>query len=72
MKRELFFEDHDFRKSSRSQAYPFLPFNCVMVAVKEGAIAVRDSKDPEKKTLVFDNHEWTAFIEGVKNGEFDI
>jgi hypothetical protein len=34
---------------------------------------VRDSKDPERRTsLVFTRDEWTAFVAGVKNGEFDL
>ncbi|MBI2278664.1 MAG: DUF397 domain-containing protein [Candidatus Brennerbacteria bacterium] len=45
---------------------------CVMVAHKKGAIAVRDSKDALKKTLIFNEAEWSVFIKGVKAGEFDI
>lgn len=37
-----------------------------------GSVAVRDSKDPQRMTaLVFSESEWTAFVAGVKAGEFD-
>ncbi|NCN07083.1 DUF397 domain-containing protein [Candidatus Falkowbacteria bacterium] len=45
---------------------------CVMVAYRDGAIGVRDSKDASRTTLVFNEDEWNAFITGVKDGEFDI
>jgi hypothetical protein len=35
-------------------------------------ILLRDSKNPDGGTLVFDEHEWSAFIAGVKDGEFDL
>jgi hypothetical protein len=45
---------------------------CVEVArLAGGAVALRDSKDTGKAAHVFDRNEWTAFITGVKNGEFD-
>ena len=66
------FSDDDFRKSSFSPAYPFLPYRCVSVAIKGDMIGVRDTKDPTKQTLTYDRVEWQAFINGVKNGEFDL
>jgi hypothetical protein len=45
---------------------------CVEVAhLADGSVAVRDSKDVRKAAHVFDREEWSAFITGVKNGEFD-
>jgi hypothetical protein len=38
----------------------------------EKLILLRDSKNPDGATLVFDEHEWSAFIAGVKDGEFDL
>lgn len=70
--RKIRFNDSDFKKSSHTPAYPFTPYNCVMVAKKDGAIAVRDSKDASKATLVFNEAEWNAFMKGVKAGEFDL
>jgi hypothetical protein len=45
--------------------------NCVQVRLQEGVL-VRDSKDPSGPVLSFTDHEWIAFVEGVRNGEFDL
>lgn len=45
--------------------------NCVEVAFVDGAIAVRDSKNPQGPALIYTRDEWEAFIGGVKDGEFD-
>jgi hypothetical protein len=47
---------------------------CVEVGqLPGGPVAVRDSKDPERRTaLQFSVEEWSAFVAGVKNGEFDL
>jgi Domain of unknown function (DUF397) len=47
---------------------------CVEVGrTPDGPVVVRDSKDPERRaSLVFTAEEWTAFVAGVKNGEFDL
>jgi len=37
-----------------------------------GAIAVRDSKNPSAGFLVFTPDEWDAFVDGTKDGEFDL
>ena len=66
--RKIRFEDHDFRKASDT----LMRRICVMVAHKDGAIAVRDSKDPERTTLLFNEEEWGVFVQGVKDGEFDL
>jgi Domain of unknown function (DUF397) len=44
---------------------------CVEVAFVQGRVAVRDSKDRTGPVLVFDSHEWEAFLSGVRAGEFD-
>jgi Domain of unknown function (DUF397) len=45
--------------------------NCVEVAQNlPGAVAVRDSKDPDGPKLAFGPDEWLAFTAGVKAGEF--
>jgi hypothetical protein len=59
----------DWRKSSRSS--PSCD-NCVEVAFVNGAIAVRDSMNPQKGTLIFTPSEWDAFVAGTKDGEFDL
>jgi hypothetical protein len=47
--------------------------DCVEVAANlPGIVAVRDSKDRDGGTLVFTPSEWTAFLDGVRKGEFDL
>jgi hypothetical protein len=47
--------------------------NCVEVAQNlPGAVAVRDSKDPDGPKLAFGPDEWLAFTAGVKAGDFDL
>jgi hypothetical protein len=58
-----------WQKSSRSG--PFTD-NCVEVAFVGGIIAVRDSKNADGPALVFTPNEWDAFVDGAKDGEFDI
>jgi hypothetical protein len=58
-----------FRKSSFSGGDC-----CVEVArLDDGAIAVRHSRSAATgRVLVFTVQEWTAFVAGVKAGEFDL
>nr|WP_229807449.1 DUF397 domain-containing protein [Actinoplanes lobatus] len=57
-----------WRKSSRSGAAG----HCVEVAAVRQAIAVRDSKNPDREPLIFTTAEWDAFVGGAKDGEFDL
>jgi hypothetical protein len=43
----------------------------VEVAFVEDRVAVRDSKDPDGPVLMFESHEWAAFLHGARAGEFD-
>jgi Domain of unknown function (DUF397) len=43
---------------------------CVEVSIADDRVRIRDSKDPEGAKLTFDRAEWSAFVEGVKAGEF--
>ncbi|MBT2229475.1 DUF397 domain-containing protein [Nonomuraea sp. NEAU-A123] len=46
--------------------------NCVEVAdLSGGHRGIRDSKNPTGPALIFTPGEWSAFIGGVKDGEFD-
>jgi hypothetical protein len=58
-----------WRRSNRSG--PFSD-NCVEVAFVDGAIAVRDSRNPTGPVLLFTQGEWDAFVGGAKDGEFDL
>ncbi|MGP4021618.1 DUF397 domain-containing protein [Saccharopolyspora sp. 5N708] len=44
---------------------------CVEVAFPAGAIAARDSKDPEGGMLVFDRATWSRFLGTITTGTFD-
>jgi len=44
---------------------------CVEVAQQDGAIVLRDSKEPGESVLRYTAEEWLAFVRGVKAGEFD-
>jgi len=47
--------------------------NCVEVASnRPGIVAVRDSKDKPGPTLGFTSGAWTAFVQAIKHGEFDL
>jgi hypothetical protein len=55
-------------KSARSGAQG----QCVEVArLRAGDVAVRNSRDRSGPALVFTHDEMTAFVLGVKDGEFD-
>jgi hypothetical protein len=55
-----------WRKSSFSQGG-----DCVEILFSGRAVLVRDSKDPHGSALAFTSSEWSAFLAGVRNGEFD-
>jgi len=51
----------------------YLPIKtCVAVRIDDNTVGVRDTKDSASPTLSFTHAEWKAFVQGVKNGEFDI
>lgn len=61
-------ESVTWRKSSHSGASN----NCVEVAyLADGRRLVRDSKDVDGPVLTFSGGEWSAFLSGVHDGEFD-
>lgn len=62
-------QDKDFKTSSWSKNNPK---TCVAVAIKRNGVAVRNSNDPTKSTVCFTSDEWSAFIKGVKNNEFNV
>jgi hypothetical protein len=58
-----------FRKSSRSGQTG----NCVEVSGNlTDVVAVRDTKDRDGGNLVFTRAGWSAFLAGVKGGDFDL
>ena len=58
-----------WKKSSRSGQSG----QCVEVSDDDGEhILVRDSKDPTGPVLRFTRAEWAAFLDGARDGEFDL
>lgn len=45
---------------------------CVEVKFGPSEILVRDSKNGDGPTLTFTRSEWTAFLRGVGNAEFEL
>jgi len=46
--------------------------NCVeMATLADGAIAMRNSRDPDGPALVYTPAEVAAFLAGAKDGQFD-
>jgi hypothetical protein len=46
--------------------------DCVEVALLEGEVVVRASKNPQGPMLHFTPIEWEAFLNGARHGEFDL
>ena len=61
-------ERNVWRKSSRSGNNG----QCVEVRDQGDTITVRDTKNPTGPMLTFTPNEWRAFIDGAKDGEFDL
>ena len=45
--------------------------SCVRVAAQGKTILIGDTKHPHGPVLSYDRAEWAAFIEGIRQGEFD-
>ena len=45
---------------------------CVEIAQSPAAVWVRDSKDPGGPVLAFNRAEWSAFLAGTQDDEFDL
>jgi hypothetical protein len=57
----------DWRKSTLSGSSGY----CLEARHNKEHVQVRDSKDRDGPALTFLRAEWTAFVAGVKLGEFD-
>jgi hypothetical protein len=57
----------EWRKSTASASG-----ECAEVAFIAGSVLMRHSQSPSGAVLTFSPAEWTAFLTGVRNGEFDL
>lgn len=46
--------------------------NCVEVMFTDEGVQVRNSKHPDAGVTRYTNDEWSAFLSGVKHGEFQL
>ena len=51
--------------------FPDEPATAELAALADGQVAVRNSRHPDGPVLVYTLSEMTAFLAGVRNGEFD-
>lgn len=77
-------DDVEFRKSSfswtdacvevgfRKSSFSNPSGECVEVGFEDGEILVRDTKNRALPAHRYTVEEWTAFLAGVKGGEFDL
>jgi hypothetical protein len=56
-----------FRKSSRCESG-----GCVEVAVTGSEVFMRDAKHADSPILAFSASQWAAFLEGIRNNDFDL
>jgi len=61
-------ESAGWRKARRSMANG----NCVEVRPVTGAIAVRDSQNPDGLALAYSAESWHAFTLAARLGQFDV
>jgi predicted secreted Zn-dependent protease len=45
--------------------------NCVRVAPHAGMIVIGDTMSPDGPVLAYSHDKWKAFVEGVRQGNFD-
>jgi Domain of unknown function (DUF397) len=57
-----------WRKSSRSNGQGG---NCVEVALVDGLVGVRDSKQAEGPVLVFSREAWQGFVRAISMGQLE-
>lgn len=60
-------EDLNWRKARRSMNAG----NCTEVAVADGIVAVRDSKDSDGLVLRYPVDSWRSFLAAARMGDFD-
>lgn len=54
----------------RASSYSGSQGNCVEVGNAQGTIAVRDTKNRQDATLVFEAQTWSGFLTALKTGRY--
>ena len=44
---------------------------CIQVASRGEQIVIGDTKNPGGPVLTYTRSEWTAFVDGIRDGDFD-
>jgi hypothetical protein len=44
---------------------------CIRVAPQGDQIVIGDSKNPDGPVLTYSRNEWHAFVDGIRQGDFD-
>jgi hypothetical protein len=44
---------------------------CVRVAPSGDMVVIGDSKNPDGPVLAYSRSEWSTFVEGIRDGDFD-
>lgn len=60
------FEDADFKTPQMCGGQ----WGCVGVAINSDRVAIRNTTDKNKTTVVFDHAEWRDFLNAVADGKF--
>jgi hypothetical protein len=72
MPRSVRFTGADFKNLSWQKSESSnINGQCVEIAPIDDKVAIRDSKDPDGPMLICASVEFSAFLEGARNGEFD-
>ena len=45
--------------------------SCIRVAPHQGMIVIGDTKNPYSPVLSYSHEEWSAFVKGIRQGDFD-
>jgi hypothetical protein len=69
---ELDLASLDWRSAGAEEMPGSLEVATVPSAERGWWVLLRVSGDPDGRVLVYDEHEWECFLDGVRKGEFDL
>jgi Domain of unknown function (DUF397) len=67
-------EGLNWRRPARAGSGEAGTLEVAMTRAADGStwVLLRVADDPAGRVLVYDEHEWDCFLDGVRNGEFDL